>query len=187
MDPKDAPLIWGQIYHWDRKWPKKRFSGRFQVPSPKKASEGPKKGQKSVFSKYLENWWKFIFLTPHPVKLIKFLRFKKKIHQNRTNGLDFRAFRSRKSVSRGQNFDFWMALILIFEWPYVENVHNAIKVQGNFFYMTMPLLVLWSCWKNSLENPKCHIGQSHFSCSDAAVTHIFSTYGAIEETFKIAF
>ena len=33
-------------------------------------------------------------------KLIKFLKFQKKIHQNRIIGLDFRDFRSSKSVSR---------------------------------------------------------------------------------------
>ena len=40
-----------------------------------------------------------IFLTPHPGKLIKFLKLKK-IHQNQVSGLDFRAGQSSKNMSQ---------------------------------------------------------------------------------------
>ena len=49
--------------------------------------------------KLIEN---LVLLTTYSRKLIKFLKFKKKIHQNRINGLDFRAAGSSKSVSRVQ-------------------------------------------------------------------------------------
>ena len=39
------------------------------------------------------------FLTPHPGKLIKFLKLKK-IHQNQVSGLDFRAGQSSKNMSQ---------------------------------------------------------------------------------------
>ena len=40
-----------------------------------------------------------IFLTPHPGKLIKFLKLKK-FHQNQVSGLDFRAVQSSQSMSK---------------------------------------------------------------------------------------
>ena len=104
---------------------KKKFFGPISELAVQKGDRRSKKRPKISF---FQISWKliknFIFLTTYSRKLIKFLKFKKKIHQNRINGLDFRAAGSSKSVSRvqksrlkssknGKNIDFFEKILTV--------------------------------------------------------------------------
>ena len=86
---------------WKHKMGLKWFFENFRMPWAKKASEGPKKGQKLVFSKYLENLWTFYIFEHILQKADKISEILKKISSKSDERFWFSSIlKSKKRVAR---------------------------------------------------------------------------------------